>query len=387
MWKNNKFQLKIWIYSLIAKAIYLTIRVLNKGNGYTWPGHFILKIQKNVLKDLSQVYPKGIILISGTNGKTTTSKVLSHIFDYLNVPVSTNKSGANLENGLVSGILLDTDMLGMTRKEYGVFEVDEFVLPKLLEHVSPTALLLLNLSRDQLDRYGETDIIFDKWKSAIAKLDASCFLVLDCEQKEFYDLHSVFKGRVFYFDADPALAKLTHLNGTFNAKNVNAACLTMSVLGYDHELVTKSLENFSVAYGRGELIEKNNTTYQLFLAKNPASFNHNLQMLSENTIDAKNLLFVLNDNIPDGRDVSWIYDVNPDLLKKVCNGKEVFVSGTRALDMAVRLMYAGVTVLQENVYADLNQALNAKTDGLVVILPNYSAMLEVRKFLIGRNIL
>jgi UDP-N-acetylmuramyl tripeptide synthase len=130
------------------------------------------------------------------------------------------------------------------------------------------------------------------------------------------------------------------------------------------------------------------------LAKNPASFNFNLEAVVDGSILDDTFLFVLNDNIPDGRDVSWIYDIDAALLSKACAGKTIFVSGTRALDMALRLNYAGVTVPALNIAAELKKSLACIAAGSadlpvksLVVFPNYSAMLETRKLLVGRKIL
>lgn len=142
-----------------------------------------------------------------------------------------------------------------------------------------------------------------------------------------------------------------------------------------------------MAYGRGEEIPLGKKIFRIFLAKNPASFNNNLDLLIKKEVDAPTLLFVLNDNIPDGRDVSWIYDINPEKLYKACSGKKIFVSGKRYLDMAVRLSYAGIEVERKNLKKNLKAALSETPGENTIILPNYSAMLDTRKVLTGRKIL
>lgn len=384
----------MWLTStLIAKTINRIIKLLRKGSGNTLPGHVALKIFPQVFSKIK--YPGGIILVSGTNGKTTTAKLLTHLLEYFGLDVVTNKSGANLLNGIASTVLLETKLNGRPLGDVAVFEVDEFTLPLVLKRLPPSALVLLNLSRDQLDRYGETDIIFERWKEAITNLSTSTIIVCDMEQKEFHELPDIFRGNIFYFDSDPSNLGKTKLQGSFNAKNINAAILAVNLLGYDTDTVEEGLGDFSVAYGRGEIITTPSVDYQIFLAKNPASFNHNLEILSSDKVGGNVLLFVLNDNIPDGRDVSWIYDVDPDKIRTACSGKAIFVSGTRALDMAIRLKYAGVDIDAKNVVSDLKAVLStfgsftkgASPAPIVTVLPNYSAMLETREILIGRRIL
>ncbi len=244
-------------------------------------------------------------------------------------------------------------------------------------------LLLLNLSRDQLDRYGEVDIIFDRWQDAFSHLPQKTVVLADSDQELFKQLG----GNVIYFNSDSALLKKTRLHGTFNAKNVNAAFKVAKLLNLDLAKVEQSLTTFEVAYGRGELIKYGEQRFQVFLAKNPASFNHNLDIITAGNVVPEALLFVLNDNIPDGRDVSWIYDIDAKKLYEACKDKTIFVSGTRAQDMAIRLKYAGVSVDTANIFTNLKNALTRIPQLEVVVLPNYSAMLEIRKLLLGRSIL
>lgn len=381
------------IYSYIAKTIHLIVTKLRKGSGYTLPGFLILKLNPNILDGLQKHFSKGVILISGTNGKTTTSKLITHIFTQSGLHVSTNATGANLLSGMVSSVLLHTDMFGRPSGDLGVFEVDEFTLPLVLKYVTPKVLVLLNLTRDQLDRYGETDIIFDRWKTALEKLSeksAEVSLVYDGNQDLFHELPKVFKGNIIKFDSNSHYLHKTKLLGEFNAKNVNAAVGVFEVFGLDMSVVEKALESFTSAYGRGEFIKHKDTRFQLFLAKNPASFNHNLGLLNTEDFKDKPLFFILNDNIPDGRDVSWIYDINTSLLRDTCENKNLFVSGTRCMDMLIRLKYAGVDVSKAYFHEIPENVLHKITGGHfsdVVCLPNYSAMLNLRHTLLGRKIL
>jgi lipid II isoglutaminyl synthase (glutamine-hydrolysing) len=377
--------------SYIVKFTNFVIRSFNKGSGYTLPGHVVLKLLPFVFGRCASLYPKGVVFISGTNGKTTTAKILTHLFESFNLKVVSNKSGANLLSGLISSMMMDTDLLGRPRSDIGVFEVDEFTLPKALKKVSPKVLVLLNLSRDQLDRYGEVDIIFNRWEEALGKTDPRVVVVADSEQGEFHRIPDIFNGKVFYFDSGHDFMRRTGLHGDFNAKNVNASVLTLELLGYERDTILENLEGFSAAYGRGELVDFKGKSYQIFLAKNPASFNHNLELISSGDLRTGTLLYVLNDGIPDGRDVSWIYDIEAEKLKEASEGKEVFVGGTRYLDMAVRLEYAGVSVKKENISSNLEGLLEKistlDVEGEVTTLPNYSAMLELREILLGRKIL
>ena len=380
------------IYSLIAKLIRLFVLIFKKGSGYSLPGYILLKLNPNILSSTRIKFKKGLILISGTNGKTTTAKLITHVLKSNGLKVTHNDTGSNLLRGIVSTVFMNTSLLGGFDSDVGVFEVDEFALPVLLNYFKPNVLVLLNLSRDQLDRYGEVDIIFDRWKEAVSTLLPSTYIVADSEQEDFKELHSLFSGKLETFDSDLSLLHHTKLHGKFNAKNVNAAFMACSHLGYSKENIAEKLNTFEAAYGRGESFVFQDKNFTILLAKNPASFNNNLDLINSGKFSVDTLFFILNDNLPDGRDVSWIYDIHPEKLSDACINKNIFVGGTRYFDMVVRLNYAGVSGLNE---ANLNSNLTALIKKIagsdkimdVLILPNYSSMLEIRRILLGRKIL
>lgn len=376
---------------LLTKIVYRIINILNLGAGYTWPGHLVLKIYPGIISEIKNKLPDKVVFVSGTNGKTTTVKLIKHILEKKDMKVMTNSSGANLLNGIVSSVLLASDLGGNFSYEAAVFEVDESTLPPLLKDIRPSILALLNLSRDQLDRHWETDIVLDKWEEAVANLGEDTVLVLDETQDKFEVISRSYKGTISYFNDDRKFLYSTDLKGSFNAKNVNCAILTAEKLGVRKDEAARSLKDFEFAYGRGEMVREFDKNWQILLAKNPESMNQNLNMLLEEGIDQELVLFVLSDNIPDGLDVSWIYDVRPELITKVCKNKEVFVSGKRALDMAVRLRYTGVDVSGQNISENLKNTIEKISDmdsiKNVTVLPNYSSMLEVRNILVGRKIL
>lgn len=379
------------ITTLLAKLSNFVINLFGLGSGLTWPGHLALKVFSKSLVISLKSLPKGYILISGTNGKTTTSKLLTHVLHKQGLCVVSNKSGANLLNGIMSALLLDTNIFGKPRADIGVFEIDEFALPVLLSKSAPRILLLLNLSRDQLDRYGEVDIIFSRWLRALKTSPADFPVVADIQQSEFKKIGDFYRGKVVYFNDSTAFLEKTKMSGKHNAKNINACLVVCSLLGFNVDKCAELLSDFNPAYGRGEVVDYKGKSYRILLAKNPASFNNNLDTLIDDSAKYDAALFVLNDNIPDGRDTSWIYDVDPVKLSQVCSGKKIFVSGTRCYDMAARLKYSGASPVYENISPDL--ALTLKTISKekdiksVVVLPNYSSMLNFRKIILGRKIL
>lgn len=380
---------------LLAKIISFLSKTLNLGSGATWPGEVALKLDPNILEKIA---PKNVILVAGTNGKTTTTLMIKHL---LGDKVITNASGANLLNGVVSSILISENY------DWGVFEIDENTLPQVIKFIKDIKIIvLLNLFRDQLDRYGEVDAIAKKWKEALENFSGK--LILNSDDPEIVSLgnkNSLYFGledtKLFQKNPEHAMdsqfcplcgtrlsytgtfySHLGHwqclkcgekrpkpqittaeysLEGTYNRYNSLAATAVAKILE-----ISPNLSGFHPAFGRQEQI--GNT--KILLSKNPAGFNESLK-----TVLAKPgpLLLALNDRIPDGRDVSWIWDVDFEMLQ---NYKfPVYVSGDRKLDLALRLKYAEVKFT-------LGENLNVSW-----ILATYSAMLEIRKKLTGKKIL
>ena len=431
------------------------------GNGSTWPGHIALLANKNFIRELIEANLQlKIILIAGTNGKTTTGKLIQTILKNANYRTFQNESGANLLNGIASSIVLHSSILSTINYDYAIFEVDEATLPLALKEITPDYLILLNLFRDQLDRYGEVNTIAGKWRDAIRHLLPKIQLILNADDPQIAYLgfqqnryrieHRVLKRSytlVFYFGLnDKKLAQtayqhaadstycpncnsklyyhsvyyshlgdweckncenirpknifstppLSRLTGTYNLYNILAAVLVTKKIGVSDEIINKSLRIFTPAFGRQEIFDINGKKVQIFLSKNPTSFNESLRTIA--SLKAKNVLFVLNDRIPDGRDVSWIWDV--DFEDYVNDFETVTVSGDRCYDMGLRIKYSNQKSNIKNqkynskvkIYEKLDKALrnglsNTKDSETLYVLPTYSGMLEVRKILTGRRIL
>lgn len=375
---------------IISKILYRIIKILRLGSGNTWPGHFALKLHPGILKIVNRRLTAKRILVTGTNGKTTTTAIVTYLLRESGYKVLSNETGANLINGIVSTILLNTNWRGELNYDYAVFELDEAAFSNIVTKLRPDCVALLNLSRDQLDRHWETELILESWFKALGSLDRETLLVADGVSKRFGQLQKL-NLKIKYFSDSLDYLRLTKLQGDFNAKNINCAILVLSELGFKKEKLLDLLPKFRPAYGRGEQTTFRNKEFYIFLAKNPASMNHNLKMLESQETDYDTLLYILNDEIPDGLDVSWIYDVLPELLLNVSLEKNVFVTGRRAYDMTIRLNYAGVDVTKEKIYVSTKKAIKAivktKSCQKIIVLPNYSAMLEVRKLLTGKSIL
>jgi len=422
---------------LFVKVIAYNSKLLNKGSGSTWPGHIALLINPNFLKQMMEKTTMKVIFIVGTNGKTTTGKMITTILEKNGKSVLHNASGANLLNGIASSVILKAEITGRIKKDFAVFEVDENTLPLVLSQFPPFAIVGLNLFRDQLDRYGELDSIVKKWKTVFQQLPSDTKVILNSDDPQVSYLGNDLKADVLYFGLEdktihkktlqhasdsiycpnckekliykkvyyshlgdwhcphchltkpkPALSSFYYpLSGMYNKYNTLAAVLVCLQTGIAKEAIKEALKTVVPAFGRQEKVQVNGKNAQLFLAKNPASFNQTLATISH--LGAKYVLIVLNDRIPDGRDVSWIWDI--DFEETIHAFESIFVSGDRAYDMTLRLFYAG---RKERMYtqeilanAILEAVENTPVSETLYILPTYSAMLDVRKILTGRKIL
>lgn len=424
---------------ILGKALSNLSLTFNLGSGSTWPGHMALKTNKNFIKHLLKGSKTKVVLIVGTNGKTTTSTLIADILRKNGKDVIQNATGANLLSGIASTLLLNTNSYGTLDADYAIFEVDENALPPLLKQLTPDTILLLNLFRDQLDRYGEVNSIALHWAKALKALPSTTTLLLNADDPEIAYLGTKTEAKTKYFGlADESLgqtkfqhasdsiycpkchAKLTYetrffshvgrwqcpkgdfvhpklslekaplypLSGIYNMYNTNAATLFAKEKGFSDEQIEKALQTFTAAFGRQEVVKYYGKQVQLFLSKNPTSFNQSLRTIQE--LGAKHLLLVLNDRAPDGTDVSWIWDTDIEDYTKTID--KLFVSGDRVYDMALRLKYAAIPQEKYQTYEKLEDAINEAItqiphDQTLFILPTYSAMLETRKIITGRKIL
>ncbi len=418
-----------------GKTVSKIARTLNLGNGSTWPGHIALLVNKKIISELLSRSHVKIILIAGTNGKTTTARLIRTVLEENGKKVIQNRSGANLLNGIASSLLLHTDVLGRLKQDYALFEVDENILPLILKEIKPDYLILLNLFRDQLDRYGEVNTIAKKWKNSLEQLSEETMVILNADDPQIAFLGEKRKN-IKYFGCSDVLIhqnKLEHaadsvfcprcnaqlvfktvyfshlgewycekcslrrprlddsnfqvypLSGIYNKYNTLAAVLLLNQVGVKKQTIEKSFSDFKPAFGRQEKVLYKGKSVQLFLSKNPTSFNQSYTTIRD--LGAKSLLIVLNNKIPDGRDVSWIWDVD---LPGIESFKHILISGDRVYDMALRLKYEDYKNFQT--YQDLTDAVKdgvklINKDETFYILPTYSAMLEVRKVLTGKKIL
>ncbi len=434
------------LITLITKVILLLTRLFHLGSGSTWPGHIALIFNKNFIKDYFKESKVKVILVAGTNGKTTTATMLRHVLESQGRTVFQNEEGANLLNGITSSLIKNSSYWGKIDFDFAIFEVDENTLPLILEQVEPSIVILLNLFRDQLDRYGEVNTIAIKWEMALKKLSITTKVVLNGDDPLIAFLGRNLKAEVNYFGVDQNLMtikemphdvdsiyclqcgnKLNYqgisyshlgnylcdncgfkrpktesfagknivypLKGVYNIYNTNAVILVLTyILNVSLGKVKKSLELFKPVFGRQEVITYYGKTIHILLSKNPTGFNQSIDAAKDIAKGKKtNYLLVLNDRIPDGTDVSWIWDVEFEKLKDLHRYKDelarVVLSGDRVYDMALRLKYTDFNnfIIEENLTQAIKKVIE-KTD-IAIILTTYTGMLDVRKILTGRKLL
>lgn len=442
----------------IAIIVGKTIAFLNKlsGTGATAaPGLYALKIDPDLVKKLSQRIRFGAIVISGTNGKTTTARLTADILSS-KFKIIHNRQGSNLLRGIASTFISKSNVFGKIPADLCIWETDEATLPEVIEHTKPKIITLLNLFRDQLDRYGEVDTVRSKWQKilqAITTKDSN--LILNADDPGISILAKYFKGQVLYFGVKDKKLNLSevsqvadtkhclncgatlnfqsilsahlghykcptcefkrpkpqitasnlkfnpdfssklnltlnsniftlkyNLPGLYNVYNILAASSIADTLKIDHTKIVEKIESFSAAFGRFQSVTVGGKSILIFLIKNPSGANEVLRTLSIK--DSLNVLTILNDKIADGRDVSWIWDTNWEILSQKV--KSITVSGIRAWDLATRLKYAGFKLSKNNIYKEVIYSLKVALDKLssydtLIILPTYTSMLEVQKAL------
>lgn len=421
---------------IFGKVLSKFFRITNLGNGSTWPGHIALGINKNFINEMISNSRMKVILVAGTNGKTTTAKLIRTALEENGKRVIQNQSGANLLNGIASTLILQSDISGKLRHDFAIFEVDENSLPLILKELQPKYLILLNLFRDQLDRYGETDEIARKWKNSLESLSKETTLILNADDPVITNLGRIAKQEVLFFGLENKGRRNTSLehaadsiycpecgtklvyatifyshlgmwhcedcgikrptknlisdfsfyplSGAYNESNTLAAVSVLRQIGLNDKQIIEGFRKFKPAFGRQEKIVYKRRNIQIFLSKNPTGFNESMRTIDQ--LGAKTVLMILNDRIPDGRDVSWIWDIDLPRFENI------LIAGDRAYDMGLRIKYAMRDKQEFSVCENLKSAFEKGLKQLgenetFYILPTYTAMLEVRKIMTGKSIL
>jgi lipid II isoglutaminyl synthase (glutamine-hydrolysing) len=442
----------------VARAVGGLARAAGRGGGTSLPGKVLMRLDPQAIRSLAARLPEGSVAISATNGKTTTAAMVAAILERRGTRLVHNRAGANMAGGIASTLLEAARGPHGIDGELGLFEVDELWLPQMVDELRPQAVLLGNLFRDQLDRYGELETIADRWADVVAALPAATQLVLNADDPLVADLgrgrthvtsfgveddamalaqmqhaadskHCRRCGHAYEYEAiylghlgryrcpecgqqrprPGVVAEQVRLNGTrdasftlrigaasatvalplpglYNVYNALGAAALCHALGVPFEQIVAGLGAVEAAFGRAETIELDGRALSILLVKNPAGANEVLRTLAleDGEMD---LLAVLNDNVADGRDVSWVWDADFELLAG--RVRRVVCAGTRAGELAVRLKYAGVDPQRLVVVPELADALDvahAGGSGPLYALPTYTALLALRDLLARRGV-
>jgi len=435
---------------LAARAIGELARRAGRGGGTSLPGKVLTRLDPRAIEQLAGRLPAGSAVISATNGKTTTAAMAAAILERRGISLIHNRAGANMAGGVASTLLVAARPGGAIAGQLGLFEVDELWLDRVGSQLRPRALLLANLFRDQLDRYGELETIADRWATFVSSLTVTQ-LALNADDPLIADLGREHAD-VAYFgveDASMAISEMQHaadskhcrrcgaayvyeaiylghlgryrcpscaqtrpvpeiaaerielhgtraasfdlrtpagtiavslpLPGLYNVYNALGAATLCLSLGASLQDVAEGLGAVNPAFGRAERIALAGRELSILLIKNPAGANEILRTLVLEPGELE-VLGVLNDRTADGRDVSWIWDADFELLAG--RVRRVTCAGTRAAELALRLKYAGVPTGRLHVVprlADaLDQALAGADGGQLFALPTYTALLELR---------
>lgn len=396
----------------------LTHRVtrLFHNSGAALPGLVIERFMPNFLEKALLKLPDGVIVISGTNGKTTTTKIVSETLQKLGERVITNSSGSNMTRGLISAVVGKSKMSGRLPFDVAVLEVDEAYAAVLAKRVPIRAALVLNVMRDQLDRFGEIDATA-KYLSVLTKA-AKQVVVLNADDQRVSKLPT--KGntlRVYFGAADKLRSKLKNddewhgsvaksavvadyqlessegfklaitglnsttiqLEGAHNHLNFVAAFCLLTSLRPDktQQDLIDVMSTTKPAFGRGERVKVGDAIFDILLVKNPSSFTQTVR--AARMRDYKSVTISINDAYADGRDVSWLWDADVEGFR---NLGDLYTAGTRAYDIAVRLNYADIEV--HDVFVSENEMIKtlARNSGVHAIFCTYTAMMSLRKELV-----
>ena len=443
--------LRLTLETTTARALGGLSRTARRGGGTTIPGKVLWKLDPEAVDRLAERLPAGAAVMSATNGKTTTTAMAAEILGERH-RLAWNRAGANLMSGLASALVASR------KAQLGLFEVDEAALSEAVARLRPRVVTLGNLFRDQLDRYGELEIVAERWRAMVAALPPETTLVVNADDPVVADLADGRPAAIRFGLDDPThsrpslqhaadskyclrcghpyefvAAYLGHLGdyrcpscgharptldlavrqielrglqasrfllsapagdvdvelalpGLYNVYNAAAAAALALASGASLEEVRSGLARFSAAFGRFERIPAGGKSVVLLLIKNPAGANEVVRTLETGVPPV--LVVALNDDIADGQDVSWIWDVDFEPLLE--HAQLVIASGSRAAELGLRMTYGGLPAEQLEVEPSLERALDRGL-GLVeagtelVVLPTYTAMLQLRKVLTERG--
>lgn len=430
---------------IISKLALFATRLTGRG-GSALPGLIADKLDGQLARKLARNFTS-TILVTGTNGKTTTTKMLVEILRAGNLHIITNQSGSNLKRGITSRLIEESSLFGKISADVAVFEVDEASLPAVADALHPSHIAILNLFRDQLDRYGELDTtanllggVLSRHKGAQVLLNADDPLVASLADRagkghvQFFGVersdtkplrndatadssHSPYDGTPLTYTknwfghlghykskdgsfvrpeaaynlkqqelelsmdlaGDKEVIRLP-LPGLYNAYNALAAAALAQKMAVKIDVIKSTLQATQAAFGRVELFDYSGRQVYLLLIKNPTGFNQVIQTFLQKHKQNSQIMIAINDNFADGRDVSWLWD---SAVEEIAGKQPVVVSGIRAYDMALRLKYADrASDVHTDIQAAFEQAVRqTPRGGTVYVLPTYTAMMALRKWL------
>lgn len=433
--------LKFYISLIIARGAYAGIKLFTKSSGTSFAGKTVLKFNPNFLVKCKSFIKKQIITVSGTNGKTTTSGLVSHILETDKNSVIHNLKGANMLTGVANMFALE--LYPFKRFDYAVIESDEAYLNRLYDYLPSDYLIVTNLFRDQLDRYGELATTAAFIQKAIDKnnelklfLNADDPLVANFGSNRSGVIYFGFEDVEYCYEVDKSNAPtevfncvcgnpltyskqffaqqghyscscgykrpdckyrasvkvypdyselkiddnifVTHLVGLYNAYNALASIVFALELGIDINTIQAGLNTYKSIFGRTEKRIINGHQTLIQLIKNPTGASEVLKTVDLNS----NIVVAINDNFADGRDISWLWDSDFEQLRDA--KRKVITSGIRANDMATRLKYAGVPQDRIEVIPSIKKAIEYAAEDSdknihITILPSYTALLKINK--------
>lgn len=417
-------------------------KILHKDNG-NMLGKIVKKLSPDILKSIKIDCP--VIAVTATNGKTTTNNAIRYMLEQNGKKVVSNREGNNMETGIITTLIKSCTLTGKIKADFVTFEVDESYVPIVFKKIPLNTLVVLNFFRDQLDRNGEVESLIlkineflktyegnlvlnnddpnvarlgranennknvyyfsvDKYKYATEEQSEAgegkfCPFDKTRLEYEYYQYSHIGKfkcpkcgygeenlyTKVENVDLDAKTFKEEDISYEFLANNIYtiynyAAVISVAKL-YDLD-AKEAIKTFKLDNGRAENVKINGCETIINLAKNPTGANVSLRTLNEDK-EEKELLFVLNDNSADGRDVSWIWDINFN----VQNVTRIVTAGTRAYDMAIRIKTSGFDENKIEPYLDLKEALQAlyKTNTKKYVIANYTALQPTRREILQKG--
>lgn len=448
--------MRVFFSCLICRFVHFVLQKMGRG-ATTMPGRVALKVKRNILSDLSKDVK--VIIVTGTNGKTTSCRIIEEGLKKAGKTYFINKSGANLITGITSSFIMNSTVTGKKKYDYAIVECDENAFREVSRYIHCDVVLVTNVFRDQLDRYGEVTHTLNAIKesvknlpNAVICLDADCSLTYSmsreipnkivtfgvdvpfdenakapeisdakycifCKNEYDYTYHtyghlggfvckkcgysrpqpdfsvkSVEDLKQNYsivtadFNGDVNFVKI-NIGGAYNVYNAIGCAAGLSSLGINNKTIISALETFNGAFGRMEQFSSGDNKINVILVKNPAGFSQTMNFIKSVEEDFT-LILSLNDNAADGRDISWIWDVDFCSIFEKTNLKNLYVTGKRCYDMAVRVKYEGtggrdIKIIENEDYNKLvDIAVSQGND--VYIVPTYTSMMAMRPVIAKR---